>query len=381
MTITNNAPVTVRNPEAPEMPFPASTDSNYELVIERYAYLSSSIPTNVFSFTPPADNGISPMSTAADISIPMECGHATWRDQSMSVNHTASIVILPIPEEVSPTGNAQTWIAVFGSMEGHWMLWDASLYFLFGGDISAIPALSFTSAYWPTFRNNVLYPSFAPEGDHFWSRPDNFDQLGYVARLTPPLQTPVSNFWRHSSDFGDIRTGFVFATGEVALHNPFGEAPPVSPELASSETNTNYRIIARRLVNTTEVPDISTDTEVDATIRQQRSRIVALEAVIDKAKEACRTTTLEHDGCEPGKREFLTDTGLFTADEIDGFFERDYEVSWSVTVTGIYTTNASTRDLAREDVEELSQSEINDMIRRAVGNENFDIEVTDVEEV
>jgi len=379
MTITNNAPVTVRNPEAPEMPFPASTDSNYELVIERYVHLNPSIPTNVFSFTPPADNGISPMSTAADISIPMEC--ATWRDLSMPVNHTASIVILPIPAEVSPTGNAQTWIAVFGSIEGHWMLWDASLYFLFGGDISAIPALSFASAYWPTFRDNVLHPSFAPEGDRqYWSRPDNFDQLGYVARLTPPLQTPVPSFWRQSSDFGDIRTGFMFATGEVALHNPFGEAPPVSPELASSEINANYRIIARRLVNTTEVPDIPTDTEVDATIRQQRSRIVALEAVIDKAKEACRTTTLEHDGCEPGKREFLADTGLFTANEIDGFFERDYEVSWSVTVTGTYTTNASTRDLAREDVEELTQSEIDDMIRRAVGNENFDIEITDVEE-
>ena len=36
--------------------------------------------------------------------------------------------------------------------------------------------------------------------------------------------------------------------------------------------------------------------------------------------------------------------------------------------------------MARENVEELSQSEIDDMIRGAVSNENFDIEVTDVEE-
>lgn len=408
MTIINDVSITTRNNDLPALSFPPSSDSNYELVIERYSELvlerspnNLDSPTNAFSFTLPQGGGFNPVEVSrAVVGIAVGSGLATWRDSSMSVDSLATLVALRIEEDISPTGVSQSWIAVFGSMDGAWALWDASLYFLTDGDTANLPRVEFRVASSQAVYGTVLPGAFSStEANACWSMADTISRYGYAARLTPSIEDPlVERHWRMSPEFNDIRTGFVFSrNGNVALYSPSGATSPVSPELAASEHGANYRISTRRpltpviptttagfttvdAVGTVDAVDSMTTTDTAATIRRQSSNIVALEADIATARNAIKSYTLEHEGCEFGKREFLTATGLFAAEEIDEFFERDYEVSWSVTVTGTYTTTAYSGIMAQENVEELSQSDIDTLIRGAVSNENFDIEITDVEE-
>ncbi len=394
MTIINDVSITTHNIDLPALSFPPSSDSNYELVIERYSPNNLASPTNAFSFTPPQGRGFNPVEVSRATGIAVGDGLATWRDPSMSVDGLATLVALRIEEDISPTGVSQSWIAVFGSMDDNWALWDASLYFLTDGDTANLPRVEFTMASPQEVYGTVLPRAFSStEANACWSMAGTIPRYGYAARLTPSIEGPlVERPWRMSPDFNDIRTGFMFSrNGNVALYSPSGATSPVSPELAASEHGANYRISTRRPLapviptatagfTTVDTVDSMTTTDTAVRMRRLEAELRDHESSIATAKDAIKSYTLDHEGCEFGKREFFTATGLFAAEEIDGFFERDYEVSWSVTVTGTYTTMANSDIMAQENVEELSQGDIDTLIRDAVSGENFDIEITDVEE-
>ena len=227
-----------------------------------------------------------------------------------------------------------------------WQMADASLYFLHDGDLTNVPH---TSVSWESLPQAVrLFPEDAVSTS-------GANPNGYVQLLTPVITSP-SNYWRISPEFGDIRMGFDFSSlrGGTYLY-------PESTYMGDINDGTNWRVILRQKTPPTEIassPSTVSIPTVSTTATPSREdlltvEVASLKAKINAAKNAIVEATTDHEGCDSGKRDFLTSTGLFSEDEIDECFTREYEVSWTATISSSTIITAS----SEHDAESLFREE------------------------
>lgn len=370
------------------------TDHTHQLVLERHSYpLEQEAPVTFAPSWP-----IFPMeylSTDLERSFAV----ASWRRENLPtsmMNEAESLLVLPIGSDGFPMDNFTmsklSWAAVFTmgrSLVGNdavWFLADAGAYFLMDGDWDNIPRLEF----------NVATNSFEPNDPSFtntaralntgnWQFPGTARNLGFTHTLMPRTTIDFMRFWRPMDQFGDIRMGFEVPQGIYVTCN--GHDP--LPGDRAPHQSYNWRIISRPMPATpTESTSTSTPTTVDPSVAAlsvaeevtdvalelQRERdalevkVASLQAKLETAKEACRTYTLRNDGCNAGKADFIEATGLWD-EEIDSYnvigvlqgMQR-FEIAYTATVGGTYTTVAATEDDAREEFSNLTYHEIDNMV-------------------
>ena len=218
-----------------------------------------------------------------------------------------------------------------------WLMADASLYFLHDGDLTNVPHVAVS---WDAlgvavrrFNEDAVSTSGA--------NPNDYTQL-----LTPRVLPPEGDiYWKVVPQFGDVRMGFDFSSSRGGTY-----LYPDSISVGDINDGTNWRVILRHR-------DI-TSTETTSTITPSREDTLAAEverlnSTISAAKEVILRATIDHDGCEDGKREFLGSTGLFSEDEVDECFTREYEVSWTATISSSTIVTAS----SEHDAESLFREE------------------------
>lgn len=221
-----------------------------------------------------------------------------------------------------------------------WQMADASLYFLHDGDLTNVPH---TSVSWESLPQAVrLFPEDAVSTS-------GANPNGYVQLLTPVITSP-SNYWRISPEFGDIRMGFDFSSSRGGTY-----LYPDSISVGDINDGTNWRVILRQKTPPTITPPTENTSTAPSTPSPEalQSALDRLTRKIESAKSAIREATVEHDGCDGGKRNFLESTGLFSEDEIDECFTREYEVSWTATISSSTIVTAS----SEHDAESLFREE------------------------
>lgn len=221
-----------------------------------------------------------------------------------------------------------------------WQMADASLYFLHDGDLTNVPH---TSVSWESLPQAVrLFPEDAVSTS-------GANPNGYVQLLTPAITAP-SNYWRISPEFGDIRMGFDFSSSRGGTY-----LYPDSIFVGDINDGTNWRVILRQKTPPTITPPTENTSTAPSTPSPEalQSALDRLTRKIESAKSAIREATVEHDGCDGGKRNFLESTGLFSEDEIDECFSREYEVSWTATISSSTIVTAS----SEHDAESLFREE------------------------
>lgn len=256
-----------------------------------------------------------------------------------------------------------------------WLLADASLYFLHDGDLTNVPHVA---VFWDAlgavvrrFNEDAVSTSGA-------------NPNGYTQLLTPRVLPPEGDiYWKVAPQFGDVRMGFEFS--EV-----YNGTYLYQEALFIGDVNdgTNWRVILRhRDITSTET---TSSTTTPSTITPSREDTLAAEverlnSTLSTVREAILRATIDHGGCEAGKREFLESTGLFSEDEIDECFTREYEVSWTATVVGTTTITSSSYDSARELFRETHLNTFGNIDELVVdeirSNVTPDVQIDDVEEL
>lgn len=224
-----------------------------------------------------------------------------------------------------------------------WLLADASLYFLHGGDLTNVPHLIVS---WDTLDTSVRH--FSRDATSTSGTNPN----GYMQLLTPKVAGDLPSYWKLAPEFGDIRIGWNFSVlfGGSYLHD-LGR----NVFLGNIQDETNWRVILRQKTPPTITPPTENTSTAPSTPSPEalQSALDRLTRKIESAKSAIREATVEHDGCDGGKRNFLESTGLFSEDEIDECFSREYEVSWTATISSSTIVTAS----SEHDAESLFREE------------------------
>ena len=354
----------------------------------------------------PITDEVAPVCFAPSWSIqPFAAGHADlernsgivrWqREQqpsSMMNGEYESLVVLPIGVNGFPMNNFTmsnlSWIAVFTmgrsprNNDSVWMLADAGAYFLTDGDWDNIPHLEFNQAtqeFLPADGNTARALQ-----DGNWQFPGTARNLGFTHTLIPRVTLDDDmRWWRPLDQFGDIRMGFVVPGGGYVTCNGHD---PLANQDRSPKPDYNWRIISRPMpTETTTTPTLApvdqsvtamgvAEQVTDVALELQRERdalrvkAAGLEAKLEHAKEACRTYTLNNEGCNDGKSSFINATGLWD-EEVSSYNvigvlqgQQRFEITYTAKVSGNYSIVAATEDEAREIFDEMGQQEIDDMV-------------------
>lgn len=330
--------------------------SGCEVVIERRNTLTGTDPSHTFTlsgeykFVPPEYRP----NTSDRVNAQILAG---WED--VPFGGRTFLVWFDMGEYAIPH---HSWLAVIvdNYQDRHhgrstaWQMADASLYFLHDGDLTNVPHVTVS---WETLALSVQRfneDAVSTSG----ANPNNYTQL-----LTPRVLPPDGDiYWKVVPQFGDVRMGFDFSGIHDGTYLRGGTSDLDTLPIGDVNDGTNWRVILRHR-------DI-TSTETTSTITPSREDTLAAEverlnSTISTAKGAIREATVEHEGCDGGKRNFLESTGLFTEDEINECFSREYEVSWTATISSSTIITASSErdaeDLFRE--EHLgSYSSIDEMV-------------------
>jgi len=363
-------------------------DHSHQLVLERHDMpITNEATSTVFA----PSWSIRPFSRGHN---DLECnyGIARWQREEpsssmMNGGGDESIMVLPIGNNGFPmdnfTASTMSWIAVFTmgrSLEGGrsvWMLADAGAYFLTDGDWDNIPRLEFNQAtqdFYPSDQNTARA---LRDGD--WQFPGTARNLGFTHTLTPRAVLEQDTFpWSPNDQFGDIRMGFAIPSEGYVTCNGHD---PLAGQNRSLQPAYNWRIISRPMPTEITTVDSSVtalgvaEQVTDVALELQRERdalrvkAAGLEAKLEHAKEACRTYTLNNDGCNDGKSSFINATGLWDDVDVSSYNvigvlrgQQRFEITYTAKVSGTFNIVAATEDDAREAFESLDSEEIDAMV-------------------
>lgn len=362
-----NVVATTQFADRPAPDWPAWDETTYQLRFERRANSYDADPTHSFAYP----HLIRPIRNEGLLEPLRAWAVASWYE-NQGRSRPVTLLLLPLGgTQFAPHFNhTHMWLAVVTHTEdgSAWALADASHFFTHDGDLNKIPHKTFIEiGTLPTAVNSTTWLNSGTN-------------MGYFMQMMPQLDSQPE-YWEPYSGFGDFRKGFTFSrrdgvdpsAGKWLADNEFLMASvPQSSEFNHAEDRANWRIIA---TTHTEARIVSAPTP--PTPDPERLR---LERQINEAKAAIRLQTMDHDGCDAGKREFLESTGLFTEEEIDGCFEREYTVTFEATVQYTVRATASSADDARESAEQESYTVHDEAIISAVRSDSLDYTFVDVEE-
>jgi hypothetical protein len=112
----------------------------------------------------------------------------------------------------------------------------------------------------------------------------------------------------------------------------------------------------------------------------KRDEYLAIDDTLSAARSYIKSTTIEHDGCDTGKREFLEGTGLWDEDEVAEMFSREHniyiDVSMRVCLTREIPGGHDADDWAND---EISESDVDQAVRDFVQYDSVDWSINDIE--
>lgn len=355
----------------PAPDWPAWDGMTYQLRFERRNRSGDADPTHSFAYP----HLIRPIRSEGLLEPLRTWAVASWYE-NQGRNRPVTLLLLPLGGiQFAPHFNhTHMWFAVVTHTEdgSAWALADASHFFTHDGDLNKIPHKTFIEI--GTLTTAVNSTIWLNSGTN----------MGYFMQMMPQLDFQTEH-WKPNGGFGDFRNGFTFSrrdgvdpsAGKWLADNEFLMASvPQSSLFNHAEDRANWRIIATthtEAVALTPPPEAPTPDPV--VVERER-----LERQINEAKAAIRQQTMDHDGCDAGKREFLESTGLFTEEEIDGCFEREYTVTFEATVQYTVRATASSADDARESAEQEGYSVHDEAIISAVRSDSLEYTFVDVEE-